>query len=30
MRPTGKHTKTSTLTDHEREGIPDVLNGYDA
>ena len=30
MRLTGKYTKTRTLTYNERQGILDVLNGYDA
>ena len=30
MRLSGKYTKTRTLTYNEREGILDVLNGYDA
>ena len=30
MRLTGKYTKTRTLTHTERQGILDVLNGYDA
>jgi hypothetical protein len=30
MRLSGKYTKTRTLTYNERQGILDVLNGYDA
>ena len=30
MRLTGKYTKTRTLTFNERQGILDVLNGYEA
>ena len=30
MRLTGKYTKTRSLTYNERQGIIDVLNGYDA
>lgn len=30
MRLSGKYTKTRTLTENERKGIIDIINGYDA